>query len=62
MPSLGDISRFLGGQTFGKTSVPDVDLKGKTIIVTGSNTGLGFECAKHLWVILSMNMSMADLF
>ncbi|KAL7893912.1 hypothetical protein HDV63DRAFT_164330 [Trichoderma sp. SZMC 28014] len=26
----------------------DVDLKGKTAIITGSNTGLGFECAGQL--------------
>ena len=24
------------------------DLTGKVVIVTGSNVGLGFECAKHL--------------
>ncbi|PON25370.1 hypothetical protein TGAM01_v205664 [Trichoderma gamsii] len=26
----------------------DVDLRGKTAIITGSNTGLGFECARQL--------------
>ncbi len=26
----------------------EVDLRGKTVIVVGSNTGLGFETAKHL--------------
>lgn len=26
----------------------DVDLRGKTAIITGSNTGLGFECAGQL--------------
>jgi retinol dehydrogenase-12 len=48
MPPLKDIKNFLGGQTFGTTFVPDQDLSGKTIIVTGANTGLGLDCAKHL--------------
>lgn len=26
---------------------PTVDLQGKTVIVTGSNIGIGFEAAKH---------------
>lgn len=48
MPTFGDIVQFLGGQYFGKTWVPEVNLAGKTMVVTGGNTGLGFECAKHL--------------
>ncbi|KAF2662127.1 NAD(P)-binding protein [Lophiostoma macrostomum CBS 122681] len=39
---------MLTGQAFGTTRLPDIDLTGKTVIVTGANTGLGFECAKHL--------------
>ena len=48
MPTFGDISQFLGGQLFGRPFVPNVDLSQKTIVVTGGNTGVGFECAKHL--------------
>ncbi|KAF2027989.1 NAD(P)-binding protein [Setomelanomma holmii] len=39
---------MLVSQAFGKTHLPIADLTGKTIIVTGANTGLGLECAKHL--------------
>ncbi|QDS68710.1 hypothetical protein FKW77_003841 [Venturia effusa] len=48
MPAISDIVQFFGGQVFGKTFVPEVDLSGKTIIITGANIGLGFEAAKHL--------------
>ncbi|RAK97093.1 retinol dehydrogenase 12 [Aspergillus ibericus CBS 121593] len=42
---------FFKRQLFGEPPVvsrTDVDLSGKTAIVTGSNTGLGFECNKQL--------------
>lgn len=48
MAPLSEVVDMLIGQAFGKTWVPDMDLNGKTIIVTGANTGLGLECAKHL--------------
>ncbi|KAI1454899.1 retinol dehydrogenase 12 [Annulohypoxylon moriforme] len=39
---------FLRRQLFEKPSLPQKDLTGKTAIVTGSNTGIGFECASQL--------------
>ncbi|PYI08564.1 NAD(P)-binding protein [Aspergillus sclerotiicarbonarius CBS 121057] len=42
---------FFKRQLFGEPPIvsrTDVDLSGKTAIVTGSNTGLGFECNKQL--------------
>jgi retinol dehydrogenase-12 len=50
MVSLSDMKQFLGGQLFGSTYIPKgADLSGKTVVVTGANTGIGFECAKHLY-------------
>ncbi|KAL5336873.1 hypothetical protein BJX70DRAFT_400214 [Aspergillus crustosus] len=44
-------SAFMRRQLFGKLPViseNDVSLSGKTAVVTGSNTGIGFECCKQL--------------
>ena len=43
-----DILQMNIGQIFQTPFVPSVDLAGQAIIVTGANTGLGFEAAKHL--------------
>jgi retinol dehydrogenase 12 len=49
MATSRDLRQFFVGQAFGSTSIPKgADLSGKTVVVTGANTGLGFECAKHL--------------
>ncbi|KAK5059875.1 hypothetical protein LTR84_009758 [Exophiala bonariae] len=48
MPTVSEIKQYLGGQIFGKPFVPKVDLSDKTFVITGANTGLGLECAKHL--------------
>jgi retinol dehydrogenase 12 len=40
--------QFLRGQLLQTPPLPTTDLTGQTIIVTGANTGLGLECAKHL--------------
>lgn len=48
MAPLDEVVKMLKGQAFGKLSFPDLDLTGKTMIVTGANTGLGLECVKHM--------------
>lgn len=48
MAPLSEVVKMLIGQAFGKLSIPDLDLTGKTVVVTGANTGLGSECVKHL--------------
>ena len=50
MAPLSEVIKMLVGQAFGRTWVPETNLKEKTIVVTGANTGLGLECAKHLYV------------
>ena len=46
----GDIIQMNIGQIFQTPLVPTVDFAGRTVIITGANTGLGFEAAKHLSV------------
>lgn len=44
---MGYITTFLHSQLFVRLPYPDYDFSGQTIIVTGSNTGLGLEAARH---------------
>ncbi|KAI9687326.1 MAG: hypothetical protein M1822_002369 [Bathelium mastoideum] len=48
MPTLGEILAFLRAQIFVTPPVPTANFVDKTVIITGGNTGLGFEAAKHL--------------
>lgn len=41
------LTTFLYSQLLFTPQLPDHDFSGQTIIVTGSNTGLGLEAAKH---------------
>ncbi|KAF2166304.1 hypothetical protein M409DRAFT_66767 [Zasmidium cellare ATCC 36951] len=48
MPPLSEIASMVAGQIFTTVPVPAADFSGKTIIVTGANSGLGLEACKHL--------------
>ncbi|KAI5367671.1 Putative short-chain dehydrogenase/reductase SDR, NAD(P)-binding domain superfamily [Septoria linicola] len=48
MPAVSDIVQFLRGQLFTSPSLPNTSFAGNTVIITGANQGLGFQCAKQL--------------
>lgn len=48
MPALKDVGNMISRQVFGRPSLPEGDFAGKTIIITGANTGVGFEAAKYM--------------
>lgn len=48
MPAASDIRQFMYGQLFQTPTLPNTTFAGKTVVITGGNSGLGFECAKQL--------------
>jgi len=48
MPSAADMRQFLGGQLLEMPRMPSTSFEGQTVIVTGANSGLGFDASKHL--------------
>ncbi|KAF2171009.1 hypothetical protein M409DRAFT_64004 [Zasmidium cellare ATCC 36951] len=48
MPAPSDVLQFIRGQLFQTPQLPSTSFVGKTVVITGANTGLGFKCAKHL--------------
>ncbi|KAH9894627.1 hypothetical protein F4778DRAFT_747708 [Xylariomycetidae sp. FL2044] len=44
----GHMVRFIGAQLFTNAPKPTTSFAGRTVIITGSNTGLGYEGAKHV--------------
>lgn len=51
--------RFICNQLFGRLPVPTTSLKGKTVIVTGSNVGLGLEASRHIVRLGAAKLIMA---
>ncbi len=46
-PPLSYVASFFASQWFVQLPVPTKSFAGQTIIITGSNTGLGLEAARH---------------
>ncbi|TVY36468.1 Short chain dehydrogenase [Lachnellula subtilissima] len=44
-----DLLQYLKGQILETPPLLAVDLEGQTIVITGANSGLGFEAAKHIY-------------
>ncbi|KAI9830184.1 MAG: hypothetical protein M1826_004986 [Phylliscum demangeonii] len=44
---MGSFPAFIYSQLFTSLPYPTIDLRGQTVCVTGSNTGLGLEAARH---------------
>ncbi len=44
----GHMAKFIGAQLFSNAPKPTASFEGQTVIITGSNTGLGFEGVKHV--------------
>jgi NAD(P)-dependent dehydrogenase (short-subunit alcohol dehydrogenase family) len=45
---MGYATTFLRSQLFAKLPYPSASFSGQTVIITGSNTGLGLEAARHI--------------
>ncbi|MCJ1438202.1 hypothetical protein MMC27_007589 [Xylographa pallens] len=45
---MSEIFKFVYSQLFVTPPYPETDFSGQTVIVTGSNVGLGFEAARHI--------------
>lgn len=52
MPAFSDILQFMRGQLLETPTLPKTSFAGKTVVITGANQGLGFECAKQVYVVL----------
>lgn len=59
-PPWGSIlRRFFYSQFFGTPTYPTHSFEGQTVIVTGSNVGLGFEAARHVYRLNAAKLILA---
>ncbi|KAI1608542.1 hypothetical protein EDD37DRAFT_653843 [Exophiala viscosa] len=59
MGILGDVIQMNVGQILQTPTVPAVDFTGKTVVITGANTGLGLEAAKHIYSLNASHLILA---
>ncbi|KAK4935483.1 hypothetical protein LTR10_023470 [Elasticomyces elasticus] len=59
MGILGDVLQMNVGQILQTPTIPAVDFTGKTIVITGANTGLGLEAAKHIYSLNASHLILA---
>ncbi|KAI1477296.1 putative short-chain dehydrogenase/reductase family protein [Daldinia eschscholtzii] len=57
--SFGFVMRWLWGQLFCTVPMPNASFKGQTVIITGSNQGLGYEAARHIIKLGASKLIMA---
>ncbi|KAI0146699.1 hypothetical protein BJ166DRAFT_69644 [Pestalotiopsis sp. NC0098] len=55
----GHMAQFIGAQLFTNAPKPTTSFAGQTVIITGSNTGLGYEAAKHILELGCAKLIMA---
>ena len=61
MLAPSDILQFLRGQPLQTQTLPKASYAGKTVVITGANTGLGLECAKQLYVLMCNTLAAFSL-
>jgi retinol dehydrogenase 12 len=54
------IKQFLNGQLLQTPPLPTTSLTGRAILITGANSGLGFEAAKHLLRLNASHIILAS--
>jgi len=60
MPGPTEIFGFLDGQ-LQTPPVPTTSFAGRTVIITGGNSGLGLEAAKQMYAAITISRPWVDM-